>query len=159
MARVRLWQSPDLPYLQRMAILMTWHVTPADDKAATTPEVIAHNALLNLDRVLGTPGGTAVVAEEGGRPVGFLLIGIQPHERTGEPQGYMADIFVEPEHRGQGIPRELQTMGEAYMRQLGLRRSLYWIHTDNRQGQRAAFDHGAKVRGLVITKTLNGAGT
>lgn len=158
MAQIRFWQPPDLPYLQRMAILMTWHVTPADDKAATTPQAIAQNALSNLERVLGTPGGTAVVAEEGGRPVGFLLIGIQPHERTGEPQGYMADIFVEPEHRGKGIPRALGTMGETYMRQLGLRRSLYWIHAGNRQGQRAAFNDGAKVRGLVVSKTLGGPG-
>lgn len=159
MVRVRLWQPPDLPYLQRMAVLMTWQITPADDKAATTPEVIAQNALQNVDRVLSTPGGTAVVAEEGGRPVGFLLIGIQPHERTGEPQGYMADIFVEPEYRGKGIPRELHRLGEAYMRQLGLRQALFWIHAGNRQGQRAAFDNGAKMRGLVVAKMLNGAGT
>jgi len=158
MARVRLWQQPDLPHLGRMAILMTFHVTPTDDKAATTPEVMAYNALANLVRVLSTPGGTAVVAEEGGRPVGFLLIGIQPHERTGDPQGYMADIYVDPEHRGKGIPRELQNLGEEYMRGLGLKRSLYWIHAGNQNGQRAALDHGAKVRGLVVAKTLQGAG-
>lgn len=154
MARIRLWQASDLPHLLRMAAVMAWQITPEDDRRATTPQAVALSAQMSLIGVLRSPGGTAVVAEAEGRPVGFLLIALQPNEKTGEPQGYMADIYVEPSHQRQGLGRQLHLAAEAYLRQMGIRTATNWVHAHNRQGQAASERHGFEVWGMMMAKEL-----
>lgn len=157
MPTIRFWQPSDLPYLQRMSALTTWNITPPDDKPKTTFETVAQSAVENLHRVLQSPGGTAVVADESGRPVGYLLIGIQYHDRTGEPYGYMADIYVEPEFRRGGLSKGMHRLGEEYLRRLGIRRATNWTHAHNPLGQRASKHHGFELWGMMMVKHLQPA--
>ncbi len=157
MARIRFWQPSDLPYLQRMAAITAWNITPADDKARSRFETVAASAVQNLHGVLSSPGGTAVVAEEGGRPVGYLLIGIQRNDQTGEPHGYLADIYVEPAHRKKGISKGLHLVGEEYLRRLGMRKATNWTHAHNPLGQAASSHHGYELWGMMMVKHLQPA--
>jgi GNAT superfamily N-acetyltransferase len=154
---VRFWQQSDLPYLSQMAAATTWNITPPDDKLHTTYERVAANAQRNLYAVLSSPHGTAVVAEDGGRPVGYLLIGIQLNDKTGEPHGYLADIYVEPAYRRQGISKALHLMGEEHLRRLGIRRVTNWTHAHNPLGQGATSHHGLNIWGLMMVKHLRPA--
>lgn len=154
MIEVRHWVQSDLPHLQRMAVILTLGITPADDLKASNPETIAVAAVTNLHSVLGSPGGTAIVGAVGGRPIGFLLIGIQTDERTGQPKGYLADIFVEPEYRGTGLSARLREAGEQYLRWLGVRRASVWVHAHNPKGRKAAASFGMQPRAVVLSKRL-----
>lgn len=137
-----------------MAAVLAWQITPEDDRRATTPGAVAWGAKMNLLGVLRSPGGTAIVAEEDGRPVGFLLIALQPHDKTGELQGYMADIYVEPAYQGRGLARQMHLAGEAYLRQIGIRTATNWVHAHNRQGQAASARHGFETWGVMMAKEL-----
>lgn len=154
MAQVRFWRQSDLPYLAQMAAVTAWEITPPDNRASTTFETVSRNAVQNLLTVLGSPGGTAVVADVGSIPVGYLLIGIQAHERTGAPRGYMADIYVAPEFRRAGLTKELHLLGEQYLRSIGITRATTWTHAHNAKGAGTAAHHGYNPSGVMMVKRL-----
>ena len=154
MVKVRFWQQSDLPELMRMAAVTAWNITPPDDKPHTRFETVAANAQQNLTRVLSAPYGTAVVAEDGGRLVGYFLLAIQHNDKTGEPHGYAADIYVEPGDRRSGVSRQLHALGEAYLRKLGLTKLTNWTHAHNPLGQKASEKHGFRLHMLMMSKDL-----
>lgn len=154
MAHVRFWQQSDLPRLAEMAAAATWAITPPDDQQHTTFERVAANAQRNLFGVLSSPNGMCVVADDGGRAVGFLLIGTQFNDKTGEPVGYLADIYVEPAYRRQGLTKLMHKLGEDRLRQMGLRKVSNWTHAHNPLGQGASNHHGMKLWGMMMVKHL-----
>lgn len=154
MVQLRFWQPGDLPDLQRMMVQLTWGITPPEDQAAVGIEPIARSALRTLHQMLGAPGGTAVVAEEGGRPVGFLLVSLQQDDRTGRPLGYLADIYIEPTHRGRGLTKPMERMAADHLRRMGMRQAYAWVHAHNQQGQSAARRLGLEPWGVVLAKEL-----
>ncbi|MEW8977091.1 MAG: GNAT family N-acetyltransferase [Symbiobacterium sp.] len=156
MAQVRFWQPTDLPWLLEMAARTDWEILSPTDRAVARPEVVRANSHRNLLATLASPGGTAIVTEDGGRPVGFLLIGIRPDDRTGEPQGYMADIYLMPEYRGRGLAKQMHELGEQYLRWLGIRQVTNWVHATNPLGQKASHARGFRVWGVMMEKLLTG---
>lgn len=154
MAQVRFWREDDLPHLGYFAAINTWRILPADDQAVSSMATIAASAEQNVHAVLSSPGGTALVAEENGQPVGYMLIGIRPAERTGEPSGYMADVYIEPEYRSQGIAGQFHKLGEAYLTSLGIRRATLWTHAHNPLGQKSAERQGYRTYGAMYAKKL-----
>lgn len=154
MVQVRFWQQSDLPELLRMSAITAWEIMNPTDKAVAQPEVVARNAHQSLVGSLSSPGGTAVVADDGGRAVGFLLIILRPDEKTGEMQGYMADIYIYPEYRGKGLAQEFHRLGEDYLRQLGIRRATNWVHATNPLGKKASQEKGFRLWGVMMEKVL-----
>lgn len=55
------------------------------------------------------PVAEALIAEVGGRPVGFAIFFTTFSTFRGQPGLYLEDLFVEPEHRGRGIGTALLT--------------------------------------------------
>jgi GNAT superfamily N-acetyltransferase len=53
------------------------------------------------------PAAEAVIAELDGRPVGFALFFTTFSTFRGQPGMFLEDVFVRPEHRGQGIGKAL----------------------------------------------------
>jgi GNAT superfamily N-acetyltransferase len=154
MATVRFWQPADVPYLLHMAAETAWQITPEKDRAYTRPEIVRRAAQANLAGCLSTPGGTVLVAEADGRPVGYLLITIQPNDRTGQLQGYLADIYVEPEYRRAKLGLQLHQMAEAYVHRLGIRTVTNWVHTGNEKGLKAAEHFGMRPWAVMMSKEL-----
>jgi GNAT superfamily N-acetyltransferase len=70
-------------------------------QAKATPDDLARH--LFGDR----PAAEVIIAEVGGEPVGFALFFGSFSTFRGQPGIYLEDIFVRPEHRGQGIGKAL----------------------------------------------------
>lgn len=154
MLQVRFWQQQDLPDLMRMAAVTAWNITPPADKPHTTFETVASNARDSLMRALSSPFGNAVVALDKGRPVGYFLVAVQQHDKTGEPYGYAADIYVEPEYRRSGASKLMHALAEEYLRRIGMRVLTNWTHAHNPLGQKASEKHGFKLHMLLMSKDL-----
>lgn len=155
MAHIRFWQPSDLPELLRMAALTAWEITPADDRAQTSFAAVMARAQNNLLSQLNSPVGTAIVAEQEGRPVGYLLLGLQVNDRTGEQFGYMADIYLEPAFRGAGLTEAMRLAAEAHYTRLGLQRITNWVHGHNRLGLRASERFGFRPWAVMMSRRLD----
>lgn len=157
MPQTRVWRESDLPQLQQMAMTTAWNITPNDDRPHTSEQTVKESAVRNLYAVLGSQGGTAIVADADGRAVGYLLIAIQADDKTGAPHGYLADIYVEQEFRRSGVSKELHRAGEEYLRSIGVRRATNWTHAHNQLGLSASMHHGYLPWGIMMVKQLRPA--
>ena len=70
-------------------------------------EVVMTEELLAAGLFGDRPYAEVVLAEDDGRPVGFALFFHNFSTFLGRPGIYLEDLFVLPEHRGQGIGRML----------------------------------------------------
>ena len=82
-------------------------------QAVGTPEALA--ASLFAPR----PAAEALIAERGGRAVGFALFFTTFSTFLCKPGLYLEDVFVEPEHRGAGIGKALLVRLAALARERG----------------------------------------
>jgi len=53
--------------------------------------------------LLDFPGAECLLAERDGRPVGMLQVSYRFSTFAAKPAAYLDDVFVWPEHRGQGV--------------------------------------------------------
>jgi ribosomal protein S18 acetylase RimI-like enzyme len=74
-----------------------------------------------------------LVAEVGGAVVGFVSVGAS---RDNEAGGELFDIYVDPDHWGNGIGRELMAAGEDRLRALGQTDVFLWVLEDNPRARR-----------------------
>ncbi len=72
-----------------------------------SPEVVATEAVLAQTLFGEWSAAEVLVAEEGGRAVGFALFFQNYSTFLGKPGIYLEDLFVEPASRGQGLGKQL----------------------------------------------------
>jgi GNAT superfamily N-acetyltransferase len=70
-------------------------------------EVVLTEELLKAGLFGNRPYAEAVLAEEGGEPIGFALFFHTFSTFLARPGLYLEDLFVLPEHRGRGVGRAL----------------------------------------------------
>jgi GNAT superfamily N-acetyltransferase len=97
---IRFAERSDVPVIVRLI------------KALSVYEKLEHMVAANdekVDRALfgPRPYAEALIAEEGGRPVGFALFFHNFSTFLAQPGIYLEDLFVEPEQRGKGVGRAL----------------------------------------------------
>ena len=97
---LRAAQPADAPELLRLIHALAVY-EKLEHMAAGTPELL-HAALFGP-----RPAAEAVIAERGGRAVGFALFFTTFSTFLCKPGLYLEDLFVEPEHRGAGIGKAL----------------------------------------------------
>ena len=73
--------------------------------------VVGNEAMLGESLFGARPSGEAMIAERGGRAVGFALYFTTFSTFLCRPGLYLEDLFVEPAHRGHGI-------GKAFFREM-----------------------------------------
>ena len=90
----------DVPELLRLIKALAEYEKLADQAVGTAP--MLHAALFGE-----RPVCEALIAERGGRAVGFALYFSTFSTFLCKPGLYLEDLFVEPEHRGAGIGKAL----------------------------------------------------
>jgi ribosomal protein S18 acetylase RimI-like enzyme len=145
----------DLEALGRLgALLMRTHygfdrhrfLPPGDDPAS--------GYAWFLETQLGEPDVIILVAELGGRIVGYVYAGLEPlswKELRG-PAGFIHDIIVDDHARGGGVARELIAAAIEWLRQRGAPRVMLWTAAQNARAQQL-FD-AAGFRKTMIEMTL-----
>lgn len=102
---IRAAAPADVPDLLRLIQGLAEYEKLAHMAVGTEPQL--HAALFGA-----RPAAEALIAEDGGTPVGFALFFTTFSTFLCKPGLYLEDVFVVPEHRGRGI-------GKALLRRLG----------------------------------------
>jgi GNAT superfamily N-acetyltransferase len=108
-------------------------------------------------RIIAADGAIrAVVAEDGGRLVGFATYLFHPSSWSLGSYCYLEDLFTAEDARGRGVARALIAAVAEAARSAGADR-LYWMtHQDNATAQ-ALYDRVAERTGFIqYRKPLNG---
>jgi GNAT superfamily N-acetyltransferase len=88
-----------------------------------------------------------LVAEVDGTVVGFVTIG---PSRDSDASGELFAIYVDPDHWGTGVGRELMAAGERGLRKLGHLDAILWVLEDNPRArhfyERAGWHHDGTRR-------------
>lgn len=118
-------------------------------------ELVHYHCTLNPDMPLPAPQGAeryaqrilnrlhddqlhVLVAEEEGRPVGFVLglvVELLPDLFVQQRGGLLADLYVQPDYRRRGIGRELVLSMAAWFRSRGLGEYEWHVAAENQAGR------------------------
>jgi len=134
MITYREWTEADLPALREMVAALHDTLRPYDASYPPAREIIGAYFDYLAAEVRETEG-TFLLAEEDGRPVGFLgLFGLMapftPDEDSA-PYTFISDLYVAPACRGRGVGRALLAQAEARARALGAPRLELAAHAAN----------------------------
>jgi ribosomal protein S18 acetylase RimI-like enzyme len=116
------------------------------------------NVLESFERLLSIVhrrDHVSLIAEDGGTRVGFLLfIDSLPDEVTGEDQGFVAYMAVEPERRSEGIGASLLATAEDEARRRHLPYMTMMV-TEENAAARALYERaGYRTERRLMCKTL-----
>lgn len=108
---VRPFRERDLNEWFRLRVLL-WDETEADDHKAEMLDIVEHS---DTQQVFVAEHAT------GGRLAGFLEVSIRPfvEDCHTDHVGYLEGWFVDPDHRKNGVGRELVQMAEEWARSKG----------------------------------------
>ncbi|MGE5589095.1 MAG: N-acetyltransferase family protein [Bacillota bacterium] len=149
---IRPYHPGDLPFMAQGAAFNAWDLVPEPERTPDAWMRAARFSYGNLMNMLRQPGGTALILEEDGGPVAFILLGIGPDTYTGQLYGYLGDIFVTPEYRRRGLSLLLHREAEQYFRSQGVRQAKLWIGAENRAALESARKAGFQPEGHVLWK-------
>ncbi|HET7305503.1 MAG TPA: GNAT family N-acetyltransferase [Segeticoccus sp.] len=119
---VRTAAPGDVPELIRLVRELAAY--EREPQAATATEADFTAALFPAG---GQPVAFAHVAEAGGRVVGMALWYLSFSTWTGRPGIWLEDLFVEPEHRGSGLGKELLLTLARVCVERGYPRLEWWV--------------------------------
>lgn len=95
-----------------------------------------------------------LIADVRGTVVGFVSVGLS---RDSDASGELFAIYVDPEHWGTGVGRELMDAGERRLSELGHADVILWVLEDNPRArrfyERAGWYHDGTARPIEIFGT------
>jgi GNAT superfamily N-acetyltransferase len=143
MISFRSWQTGDLPWLSQAATAADWEALTPEEQGQADFAFLQQNAVEQLREALSSGMGNAVIAEADGRPIGFVLGALAPDTSTGEPNGLVLSLWVDPTRRRQGVARGLLQVLEALFSCSGVRKTKLWTPLANeavvRLGERTGY--------------------
>ncbi len=160
--RTRKYRPSDREQLRALVLGLHETMRPLDAELAPGAKVIdAYFADLLTFR--SKTHGAVFVAEREGRLVGYVcLFGQVPPDGADEidrPHSYIADLYVCPDFRRQGVGAHLLKEAEQFARRLGVHRIELKVLAANRLARRFYRRHGYQDRTIVVSKRLTPAST
>ncbi|NMB88736.1 MAG: GNAT family N-acetyltransferase [Chloroflexi bacterium] len=112
-----------------------------------------------LQEALDHPGadtGFFVAEAEGGAPAGFTHLHLETDFLTGDSNGYVAELAVDPAFEGQGFARLLLECAEAWARTRGCRLLTLYVYAGNRRARRVYEKFGFAPEVVRYVKVVQG---
>ncbi len=115
---IRPHHPKDIPWILSLSDRLTAFDLPAWRQAETIND--ANQTLLKKALEEPEPGSTFLIAEmDGGVRAGFIFLQTETEFFSRQPQGYISDLVVHPDHEGQGVGRALMQAAETWAQDNG----------------------------------------
>lgn len=129
--------TADAPYIADLwAALVAYHQALDADLPGAAPNGAARYAK-RLVQKLDDPATCALVAEEEGRVVGYIMgmiVDLMPDMFAQEAGGFLADIYVDPAYRRNGIGRALVVALQEWFRARQVTHFDWYVAAANTEG-------------------------
>lgn len=154
MYQFRLGHPLDLSWLDQAVAAGAWEALSPEERMAVHPVTAAGQGQRQLRQILSTPGSTALVAQHGPYPVGYLVMAVGPDSSTDEPTIHLFDLWVAPAHRRRKVATQLLNLAEQMAVGYGLRKLKLWSGLHNQPVVAWAERNGFTPAGLIGIKDL-----
>jgi ribosomal protein S18 acetylase RimI-like enzyme len=155
---IRIATSADLPAIGRLGALLVrthYEFDPLRFIAATPATERGYGSYIGTQ--LGVPDVIVLVAERDGVVLGYTYAGIEglDYMALRGPAGALYDIVVSPEHRGQGIGRQLLDATLAALAERGAPRVILSTAEQNEPARRMFARAGFRRTMVEMTRELD----
>lgn len=154
MYHYRLAQGADLPWLEQAALDAALESPEEGWRAGLGPLQMASRGQQRIRSTLGSPHGSGILAAAGRVPVGFALLATGVDGSTDEVQGYLLDLWVQPQHRRHRVGSTLLGLAEGVLAGQGVRKMKIVLPLDRQAGLGLAWQRGFRPEGLLGIKNL-----
>jgi ribosomal protein S18 acetylase RimI-like enzyme len=157
---VRPAAAADLPSVGRLgALLMRVHHDFDAARFIEPPPGAEQLYASFLARQMAEPGVVVLVAEQGGRVLGYTYAAVEGNDYMAlrGPAGVLHDIVVDPGHRGGGVGRMLLDATLAALRARGAPRVVLSTAERNESAQRMFARAGFRRTMIEMTRELDGS--
>lgn len=153
--RFREARPPDLSLLFERVAETSWSDLPGWARTLYTRNEIAQQVQQTVQTLLRGRWNVIIVAEdEAGVNVGHVWVGETRDSYTGATRGYVYDIYVAAEVRGEGLGRALLERAEERSRRRGHRELGLTVSPENETARRLYESEGFEVERLLMSKSL-----
>lgn len=132
----------------------TWNV-PEKDKKELDKEEWGAYMLEIFEKNYGKLNDKIFVAEGRGSILGYVWVGERSNLMTGKKHGFIFDIFVEEQFRGEGIGKMLLQEAESYCLERNYPRILLMVSQDNQSAIRLYTNMNYKTMQVYMGKELS----
>lgn len=154
--RFRQARPSDLSLLFERVIETSWNDLPAWARDVYTRPEIAGQVQQTVETLLRGRWNVIIIAEnDAGENVGHVWIGETRDSYTGATRGYVYDIYVAPEARGEGLGRQLLNEAEERSRRRGHRELGLTVSPENETARHLYESAGFTTERLMMTKPVN----
>jgi len=123
--------------------------------ARPAPPAMVRLAFDRLCEIVESQSHVTLIAQRNGERVGFLLFLDQlPDEVTTLPQGFVAYMAVEPDHRGVGVGAALLAAAEGEARRRGLPYMALMVTEENEAARKLYHRSGYRTERRLLCKRL-----
>ncbi len=150
---IRPHQPQDIPWILSLADRLTAFDLPAWRQAETIND--ANQLLLKKALEEPEPGSAFLVAEtDGGVRAGFIFLQIEKEFFSGQPQGYISDLVVHPDHEGQGVGRALMQAADAWAQDSGFPVLTLYVFANNARARQLYEKVGFRAELIKYAKPI-----
>jgi ribosomal protein S18 acetylase RimI-like enzyme len=133
-----------------------WNDLPEAARARTARPLIERQILRLVEQLRDSGWHIFLVAEgETGRNLGHLWLGEIRDAFSGEARGYIHDVYVEPDARGQGIATALMAEAERISRRRGYTELGLSVAANNQRAQQLYQHLGFAIERWMMNKPLD----
>ena len=154
MATIRPGRPEDRPLFWRATMETVWRDIPPGEKTSLAWDAFERHFRERVTPVLDFEGTELLVAEEGGRAVGYVLLGVIGSFYSPENHGFVYDIWVRPEARGRGVGKALLDAALRRCQERGLWKIKLEVSAANARARAVYAAAGFREERLVLGKTL-----
>lgn len=147
----------DWAWMQDGLIESTWEALSPELKKAASKEEVRERLDQKVAKIRGSEGfpNQAFIAKRNnsGR-AGFVWVAETPHQFTGQPQGFILDIYVAEGYRNRGLGGRLMKAAEEWAKGRNLKRIELSTSVDNKPARRLYEKMDYQVEMLRMGKVL-----
>ena len=154
MYTVRPARPEEMPWVIATSLETAWEQVEPGARPHCDRRALAAFTQGQMQGALRLPGSVVLLAEAAGETAGYITVAVAPHPWSGQPVGFLLDIWVAPARRGQGVADALCSAAEAHCRGLGLRETVRTVAAHNAASLRHAQKSGCRITHHLLSREL-----